>query len=482
MGAGSDIALLDDHLLADRAHRGDRAAFDELARRHLVVAWGLAGAVTRHRGLAVDAVVAGVAGALADPHGLPQIGEGSALIPLLRATRRAAIDGPTDPTRELSAVMIDDPEPEAHAALVSEAFHLLPERSRSALWLVEVERLDAPVAAGALEVQAGELPALVERARLGLGEQLLKGGLGTAVGSECARTVDRLSDYMTDELSEREVVRTRRHLDSCERCRDRLVALDDLMPLLRQCAVPMPAPLVDDARRSWAASIVPASGPLRLHLPGGRPMPVWAERALAGTAAAVVMLGITGALIASGGRGSKVRDDLAARTATAQEPLTGSGESALADPPALSELDLESGTAIPVPGSGATSTSSGTGAGTGSRLFGDTARSSATAAGLPGSVPISPARPPSTSTSATTPPPAPSAPVAPVEEPPPPPPPSEPMLQIDLGVGPLLGLSLGDECTGLTVLGATLGCDGTSGEALDLGLGGSLLGPLALGG
>lgn len=482
MGAVSDIALLDDHLLADRARRGDRAAFDELARRHLARAWGLAGAVARHRGLAVDAVVAGVAGALADPHGVPQIGEGSALIPLLRATRHAAIDGPSDPTRELSGVMIDGPEPDAHAALVGEAFHLLPERSRSALWLVEVEQLDAPIAAGAIEMQAAELPALVERARQGLGEQLLEGGLGATAGTECARTVDRLSDYVADELSEREVVRTRRHLDSCERCRDRVAALDDLIPLLRQCTVPMPVALVDDARRSWAASIVPASGPLRLHLPGGRPMPVWAERALAGTAAAVVTLGITGALIASGGRGSKVRDDLAARSVTAEEPLTGTGESALADPPVLSELQLESGTAITVPGSGATSTSSGTGAGTGGRLFGDTARRSATAANLSGSAPTSSTRPPSTTTSATTPPAAPSVPVAPVEEAPPPPPPSEPMLQIDLGVGPLLGVSLGDECTGLTVLGTALGCDGTSGEPLDLGISGSLLGPLALGG
>lgn len=489
MGAGSDIKLLDEHHLTDRARQGDRAAFDELAERHLAAAWGLAGAVTRHPGLAVDAVVAGVAGALADPHGVPQIGTGSALIPLLRATRRAAVDGPSDPTRELSGVMIDGPELDEHAVLVREAFHDLPERSRSALWLVEVEQLDTPIAAGALELQATELPTLVERAHQGLGEQLLKGGLGAAAGSECARTVDRLPDYMADELSERDVIRTRRHLDSCEPCRDRVAALDDLLPLLRQCVVPMPLALVDDARRRWAASIVPATGPLRLHLPGGRPMPVWAERALAGTAAAVVTLGITGALIASGGRGSKVRDDLAARSATAEAPLSGDGESALGNRPGLSDLQLENGTAITVPGAGGSgpttggkAAGAGSGSGSGSTAgngsAGDTARGGTGSAAAPTTSTTAP--PPTTTT--TAPPLVSPPPITGDEQPPPPPPADEPALQVDVGVGPILGVSVGDECTGLTVLGTTLGCDGTSGAPLDLGIGGSLVDPLGLGG
>lgn len=484
MGASTDITLLDEHLLTDRARHGDRAAFDELARRHLAAAWGLAGAVTRHPGLAVDAVVTGAAVALADPNGVPQIGEGSALVPLLRATRRAAVDGPSDPTRELSGGMIDGPELDEHAVLVREAFHGLPERSRSALWLVEVERLETSVAAGALELPAAELATLVDRARQSLGEQLLKGGLGAAAGTECARTVDRLPGYMADELSERDVVRTRRHLDSCEGCRQRVAALDDVLPLLRQCVVPMPAALVDDARRRWAASIVPVTGPLHLTLPGGRPMPVWAERALAGTAAAVVTLGITGALIASGGRGSKVREEIAGHTATAEAPLAGDGESALANPPGLSELQLENGTTIAVPGSGSSGSSKAAGSGmtSGGRSSGDTARGGAGASSGPATAPATVTTPPAP-TPTTTPPLVPTAPVTGEEQPPPPPPPApDPVLQVDLGIGPILGVSLGDECTGLTVLGTTLGCDGTSGAPLDLGISGSLVDPLGLGG
>jgi DNA-directed RNA polymerase specialized sigma24 family protein len=499
MGAVTDIKLLNERNLTERARQGDRAAFDELAARHVSVAWGLAGAVTRHPGLAVDATAAGVAAAFAEQARESSTGTAtaSALVPLLRATRHAALDGPSDPTAELSAVTVSAPALDQRAVLVREAFHALPERWRSALWLAEVERLDTPVATAALELAPGELTTLVERATSGLGQQLLSGGMRAAAGSECDRTVERLPGYMVDDLSERDVLRVRKHLDGCERCRQRVAALDDLLSLLRQCTVPVPDPLVAEARRRWAAAVVPAAGPLGLVLPGGRTLPVWVERAVAGTAAAVVTLGITGALITSGGKGSRL-PDAAPRTSVAAAPISGSGsgdgESALGAAPGLSEVDLEPGNSVPVPGGSSTgraATPSGSSApssvhtsGGSSGSADDTARSITGTEGAASSGAVTPAGSTSTTTPTTTTSPSSTPPAAPsptTNTPPPAPQPVPSDATLDLG---LLSITLGD-CSNLTVLGTPLGCTPTATStptSPTTDLGGALLDPLGLGG
>ena len=186
----------------------------------------------------------------------------------------------------------------------------------------------------------------------------------------------------------------------------------------RSCPCPLELFAITEAR--WSTSRDTPAGPLHLALPGGRPVPRWAERTLAGTTAALIALGITSALaVDRDPEVRRLREGLVAAPAPAtsttlpQEPkayLDG-------DPAGLSHSQTARVTGISASGDVAATA--------------PTTRVTATSIG--GSTVV--ARGPST--------PAPS----PTTTAPP------PMLQATVGIGPALGVSLGDSCTGIEGLG-----------------------------
>jgi hypothetical protein len=194
---------------------------------------------------------------------------------------------------------------------------------------------------------------------------------------------------------------------------------------------------------------------LGLTLPNGQPVPAWAERAVAGAAAAIVAIGISSAVLVAG-RGGRVRDDGLARS-VASEVLGADGENALGG-----SVGLDGGATTPLPSAPDALAS-----------LGQSARSAAPA--LPASEPTSVAPETVTPAPVVTPPSeAPTTPSAPVEE-------AEPAVEVTVGVEGVLGLTVGDECTGVEIAGTVIGCaPATTGAPVEVIPGGSLLGALGL--
>jgi DNA-directed RNA polymerase specialized sigma24 family protein len=335
----ADVGTTLEQDLIERARGGDRSAFVEIVRREVPAAWRLAVAVTRSptsAGPAVARAIAKVVGA-----GAPGTDPRASLRPrILAATRQAALDGDGTSTPLLHAL----PSGAAYDSVTMQAYRGLPERWRAVLWLTDVERLQLVDAAAALDLSQPATADLAERARAGLRERFTLAHLAVAGTPDCERVATRLDAYADEDLSIREANKVRRHLDGCEPCRDRLAELDDLIPSLRRSAPPIPATLAAEVEKAWAEARVTSAGPLHLTLPSGRQVPAWIERAVAGAAAAVITIGISGAIIA-GGR-SKPREDHLARDLASESPSGADGESALGTPGDLPLL-LPDGSPVP---------------------------------------------------------------------------------------------------------------------------------------
>lgn len=428
MAVNPDLDLLDDDALAARARDGDRGALDVLYRRHAPAAWGLALAVTREPVAAEAAVAAGFAGALARSESSASEAARSAL---LRATRRAAIDAVPAPATAGGVPLglaVDAVSP--RVATIQAAFDALPERWRSVLWLVDVEGGAREDVARVIEISPESVDALLDRARLGFQEQVLLTGLRAPSPRDCRRTTDRLAAYASGALPERDAARVRSHLDGCDACRGRLAALDDLVPVLRSVRLALPLHLAETAAARWSASLGRNLGPLRLGLPGGQPMPVWAQRTFAGAVAAFVALGIAGATLLAG-RGQGSGRDVVARPA--------GGESALGEP-APTDLDGDPLSSLPTTPPLAARPSSAPEIGTAVAL------PRTDGVGVVPDVDAPIAAPP------TVDPPAEPEPEAGAEQ----------VLTVDIpGV---IGITYGDDCSGAQVGGNALGCAPTAGD------------------
>ncbi len=386
------------------ARQGGHAAFVELYRQDAPPAWRLALALTFDADRAAEAVADGFRRALAPG----RAGTAQSALPfrlrLLTTTRQAALDGPGR-----NAVRLPGPDAptaaparrrNARAAEVMAAFGKLPERWRTILWLLVIEGLGTLDAARVLKVRPDEAEDLAERAQAGLRERW---------------TRDQRDAGVADPVPPE-------HLDR------------QLQPVL-----PLPPELFALTEARWLATRRRDPGPLRLVLPGGRPVPRWAERLLVGATAVLIALGITSALAVD-------RDPRRARGTTLAEPdeddadpSTGGDESPT-EPKAYLDGDVGPAAATQAARS-ATATGSPRGAD-----VGDLAAGPATPAGDDGS--------PATSA----------------------PPELVPLLEVTLGVGDTLGISLGDRCTGLELLGTVAGCaPDTAPEGLTLDVDSALL-------
>ena len=441
MSGEADTSLFHDRALVDQARHGDRSAFDELYDRLGPVTWRYALAVSRDPAIAAGAVAAAFASVLGAEPGA------GANIPvraqLLAAARQAAFD----PTLQFVAVGIDGaPAPSP----VRDAFAALPERWRSALWLVVAERLPSPEAGRALGVPAASVTPLTMRAHAGLREQIVGAYAERADADACRFTAERLIGYGAGRLKARESTRVRKHLDRCDDCQGLLAELDDLTSSLR-LTLPLPIGLAAIAESRWLTSLLPAAGPLGLTF-RGKPVPAWAERAVAGSAAAVIALGIASAVLVAG-RGTRVRDDGLARSVAAESPLgAGDGESAVGGSVELGNL--------PMP----TSTTAADGGGV---FQPSRARQVVT--------PV--VSTPQISTPELVAPPT----VAPPAAPPETAPATESAVELTVGIDGVLGLTVGDQCTGLELAGTVLGCAPlTTGAPLEIITDGSLLDSLGL--
>ncbi len=263
--------------------------FVELYRRHADVARRVARGVTGNDEDAADAaadaftrvfdaVVSGRAPSMEFRAYLIAASRNAAIDQRRRSGRRASEHPDRSLVGDDSAsgdVRTSGPGPsEALAAredskLVTEAFHGLPARWQSVLWLTEVEGVPAREAAGRLGLSPNNVAQLAVRARARLRERYLQAHVRNHAQPQCQTTVDHLGAYLARTLSERRRARVDEHLSDCPACCDRLAEVEDLGVSLRRALVPIPLLALGWRRRaSRHHRMQPASTNTALDSPG----------------------------------------------------------------------------------------------------------------------------------------------------------------------------------------------------------------------
>lgn len=278
-----------DRELQEAAGRGDRAAFAELHRRHAPLAWRLALAVTGDPDRATTAV-ADATGHLftalragrfqAQPHGTA----------LAAAARNAALDLRRGDITTMPTV------PDAADAHLVAAFHALPERWRSVLWLRDAEALVAGAVAPLVELDGEAVDQLAVRARRGLRERYVRTLVASCSARNCTRAVSRLGALEDGTLNDKDVANLERHLRLCEACRDRRERVAGLHAALPALALALPADLDDRAAAAWGSALASST-----HT-GLSPR---TEKVLAGASAFAAALGVLGAALFGAGGGDE---------------------------------------------------------------------------------------------------------------------------------------------------------------------------------
>jgi DNA-directed RNA polymerase specialized sigma24 family protein len=278
-----DLTATDDLTLLHSARAGDRLAFGVLYLRHHAAAWRMACVACR---FSPDAELAVIEGFTRVFSALPAESEefdaaGVTFRPyLLACVRQAALDRASAAGRaERAGAGQDEPAPLAGLAPDGEvvlsslehhvargALAALPEQSRTALWLSDVEAMTPGEIAGILGGSAAEITDLAAAARAGVQASRTAAFDGHEVRADCRFTVEHLDEYEAGKLEPAEGVLVRSHLDTCLPCRMRLDELTNA-PAALAAAVPAAPLLGGEAQHHWltATDIRPAE---RLLPPG----------------------------------------------------------------------------------------------------------------------------------------------------------------------------------------------------------------------
>lgn len=288
-----DLMGTDDLALVGAARSGDRLAFGVLYLRHHAAAWRVACVTSRFSPDAELAVIEGftrVFSALPAESEEFKAGRVTFRPYLLACVRQAALDrarsaGRAEPgsTRHSSGRAPASPPPPAPLAgltpdgevvLSSMEHHVargalaaLPEQTRLALWLSDVEAMTPGEVAGILGTEPEVAAALAGEARAGVRSAQDSAHGRHEVRADCRFTVDHLGAYHAGSLDPKKGVLVRSHLDLCPPCRMRLGELANA-PATLAAAVPAAPLLGGEAQQHWLASAADVHPAARLLPPG----------------------------------------------------------------------------------------------------------------------------------------------------------------------------------------------------------------------
>lgn len=243
MFAPMDLApeLVSDMELVARVRDGQLEAFDQLYRRHYPIALEMAREQSDNYSDSEDLVSEAFTAILS---GL-KVGNGpdrsfsaylsASVYRLARHRNRAfAMTCPTDIPAVLdSAVVEPDPvEKYFEMVTVAEAFTLLPDRWRAALWYLHVEGLKPAAIATVLGTTPNSVSALAMRARARLRQNYLRGHIAHPASGSCSACCSRLPAYVMDTLSSQKRTGVRRHLQTCARCEASALHLTEVRKMM----------------------------------------------------------------------------------------------------------------------------------------------------------------------------------------------------------------------------------------------------------
>jgi RNA polymerase sigma factor (sigma-70 family) len=295
----------------------DGISVEELYRRHAAAAWGVANSVLRNPDDAADAVADAFTNVLRKA---PSPAEFRPY--LLAAARNAAIDIRRRARRSEPEDAVDRPdhrEPvdrlvaQEDREAVAEAFARLPERWRSALWLIDVEQLSTEEAGTVLGVSANNAAQLATRARGRLREEFIQVHVPNHIRGTCGSVVVLLGRYTAGTASPRTRAKVEKHVTECPECAARLDAVGELGVKLRHAIPPLPVALQwrigghgRDRSRPRLAGLWDQAAAVALFRPSAASVVTHAvvaspvvERLAAGVTAAVLVLGVSAAALRS---------------------------------------------------------------------------------------------------------------------------------------------------------------------------------------
>jgi DNA-directed RNA polymerase specialized sigma24 family protein len=294
-----DLTATDDLTLVQAARSGDRLAFGVLYLRHHAAAWRIACVTSR---FSPDAELAVIEGFTRVFSALPAESEefeagGVTFRPyLLACVRQAALAraraaGRAEPGRSRPGPASSSPPspaplagltPDGEVVLSSMEHHVaraalaaLPERTRTALWLSDVEAMTPSEVGGILELEPAAATALTAEARAGVRAAQEAAHGRHEVRADCRFTIDHLGAYHAGTLDPKKGVLVRSHLDLCPPCRMRLGELAN-GPATLAAAVPAPPLLGGEAQHHWLTSAGEVRPAERLLSPGlAAAAPAW---------------------------------------------------------------------------------------------------------------------------------------------------------------------------------------------------------------
>jgi RNA polymerase sigma factor (sigma-70 family) len=255
-GCGSASGESDlDRLLVEAARAGDRGAFDELYRRHYSSARSFACRLLGSAQNADDLVAESFTKVLQRiiAGGGPTTAFRSYLLTTVRTTFYKQLAGQrmVDRQVELSELVLPSVEGDPvldklDAELAAMALASLPERWRTVLVRIEVEKQPTTVVADFLGIQANAVAALAFRAREALRVAYVQMHVKATVDEACRESSSNLAAWSCGRLSRGLRFRVQQHVAGCAGCTTAANEVAELLALLRRSvplAVTVPVPL-----------------------------------------------------------------------------------------------------------------------------------------------------------------------------------------------------------------------------------------------
>ncbi|GLZ30104.1 hypothetical protein Lesp02_22940 [Lentzea sp. NBRC 105346] len=237
--------------LVEAVRSGNRSAFSELYRRNFAAAHGFAckltGTAQGADDLVAEAFVKVFTRIIAG--GGPTSMFRAYLLTTIRTTyyKQLARERMVDRYAEVTDSMLpaDDSDPftdRLEAQLAMKALGSLPERWRTVLVLLELERLTTAAVADLLGLRANAVAALAFRAREALRVAYVQMHVKAAAEDVCRESVNNLAALFCGRLTRGRRDRVREHLRTCDACASAATEVSELLAQLAR-RVPRTRPL-----------------------------------------------------------------------------------------------------------------------------------------------------------------------------------------------------------------------------------------------
>ncbi|MGO4249076.1 RNA polymerase sigma factor [Paenarthrobacter sp. RAF54_2] len=243
VGTHALVAGESDTYLVASVRGGDSGSYEELFRRHQVIATYVARTESDNPTDADDVVsdaFVSILKSLLQGRGPVDSFRSYLLTTVRRMSHRRNLQSRRAAATLNSAageVVVGNDDPvlkDFENTILMLAFRSLPSRWQAVLWHVDVEGMKPAAAARAMELTPNAVSSLLIRAREGLRQAYLQEHVKDAATDPCAGFSRYLSKYVRSAVRQAAQEKVRRHLDDCLRCTGVLAELREVQSGMKQ--------------------------------------------------------------------------------------------------------------------------------------------------------------------------------------------------------------------------------------------------------